>query len=615
MRRIILFGLAVVCLATTAQAQGLKEKKKGQKALEMGDLRTAITELESALIGLPEDGEVHLWLAECYLEYGNGQKAIGHARKAQKYLKGRDAEVNYALAWSYHLTHDFARAKEHYIKSDPGRTNHRHISKMTAECDQGIRLMKSPVNVKITNMGDLVNSSDHDVLPKITADRSRLYFTSQRPGMIGGPENPEDIYVSENKGGAWQKPKNVGAPISTDNNDAIVGLSADGQTMFIFRGDNQGDIYQSTLKGDRWTTPQPIKAVNTAMKESSVCLSADERTLFFVRDLGGNKDIFFCSRSSTGGWSGARRVPGINTPYDEESPYLHPDGKTLYFSSNGPGTMGGYDIFKSTLQPTGYWSTPENLGYPINTAGDELCFVLSADGTLGYYASEKEGGFGRQDLYTIRFLDAEKPEMALVKGKVTESLTGEAIEADISITDNKTGEEVARLRSNGTTGEYLVSLPSGKDYGLRIEREGHLFHSENITLEKGKDYVELRKDVKLLKAEKGSKIVLRNVFFDSGSDALRNESRAELDDLVAILKQYPKLRVQIAGHTDNIGDAGANLSLSEKRAKSVVAYLVGKGIPAARLEAVGYGETQPIAPNSSEDGRQQNRRTEFEILE
>jgi outer membrane protein OmpA-like peptidoglycan-associated protein len=307
----------------------------------------------------------------------------------------------------------------------------------------------------------------------------------------------------------------------------------------------------------------------------------------------------------------------FNTEFDEDAPFMHPDGKTLYYSSKGNGSMGGYDVFKVTrLSATGnVWSKPTNIGAPINTALDDVYFSLSADGKVGLYASDQEGGYGKQDLYSIRFpVNTSAPELTLLKGTVLDATTGKAIEAQITVADNTTKEIVATHHSNSATGEFLIALPSGKNYAVTIEKEGKLFYSENVQLNNGDGFKELTQKVSLQSAKAGSKIVLNNIFFDSGSDVLRTDSYIELQKLIKTLTDNPSLKIEISGHTDNIGNEESNLLLSEKRALAVKNYLTQNGISTSRIVAKGYGSSIPIESNQTETGRQKNRRTEMKIL-
>ena len=608
---LIVFGVSLQT-ASFAQKNALK---KADEMFEYGRFELAAKNYEVALQEKPESVYILSQLAYCHVYLFRGKEAIPLINKAIELDKKGDVQLKYIAARAYHLNHQFDKAAVLYKEADPTKANYRDTSKKIKECENGKRLVGKPTNVKITNVGSVVNSKYDDLLPKTTADLSLLYFTSHRPGSIGGPINPEDIYKSKNKGGAWDTPEQLKAPINTSDNDACVGLSPDGQTMFLFKGSNGGDIYSSDLEGDTWTEPKPL-TINTSLKETSVTISPDGRELFFDRKAdGGTFNIYWCRKNASGRWSKPVKVPGINSSSNNRAPFMHPDGQTLFFSSEGFNSMGGYDVFKTTKTESGGWSKPANLGYPINTAGDELCFILSADGRLGFYASTKDGGYGGQDIYSIRMPPSKKPQLALVKGKVTEGASNKPVEAKIIVTDNDADQVVGEYKSNSETGDYLISLPAGKNYGISIEKEGHLFHSENVYLAKNADYKSLKKNITLVDAQPGAKVVLNNIFFESGSYSLSKSSNSELKNLVRLLKQNPTIRIEISGHTDNVGDAVANQGLSTRRAKSVVDYLVTKGIPSSRLEYKGYGSKQPVASNDTPIGRQKNRRTEFKIIE
>jgi outer membrane protein OmpA-like peptidoglycan-associated protein len=608
----------LILSSATVFAQSDKLESKGDKMLEEKNYSSAITFYEQALLGKEADPTLNFKIAQCYLLSSPKTRALDYALKAVNNSPKPSNDMYFTLARAYHLNHQLDKAMDCYKKSDPGNTNKKAITKYIQECNYGKQYMADPQDYKITNAG-LINSQFHDYLPYILPDLSKIYFTSRRPGSTGGKKEKdglffEDIYVAGNKGGAWDEPVNIGGPVNSDMHDACIGISPNGEVMFVYKSVNGGDIYQSFLKGKSWTNPEPMP-FNSEAFETSACLSPDERTLFFVRaeNVSGNRDLFMCSRTVGGQWSAARKVPGLNTPYDEDAPFMHPDGKTLYFSSKGHTSMGGYDIFRCVKKTDGTWSAPENLGYPVNTAGDDVYFVLSADGKRGFYASDKEGGQGKQDIYSIRMPVKNEPALALVKGTITDE-TGKPVEADITITDNSSKEVIAKFESNSASGEYMISLPSGKNYGITVEKKGKLFYSDNISLSEDAGFREIRNGVKLESAKPGAKVVLRNIFFDVGKSDLRAESEAEMQRFVKLLKDNPAIKIEVSGHTDNVGNAEANLALSEARAKKVVAYLVANGIAADRLQAKGYGSSKPVTSNDTEEGRQKNRRTEFKIL-
>ncbi len=616
--RIILI-LFTLCLSLKSFSQDEKLIKKADKLFEEKNFFQALGQYEQALEQKKTDPYINFRIAQCYLLTSPKTKALKYAADAVANSEAPTSEMYFILGQSYHLNHNFDKAIENYKKSDPGNKNKRAISKLINECEYGKGYVKNPSDYKISNAGPIVNTQFQEYLPYITPDLSELYFTSRRTGSTGGKKEYdglyfEDIYVSQNKGGAWDTPQNMGAPINSDLHDACIGIAPSGETMFIYKSSNGGDIYISEKKGNQWSKPEPL-SINTPFFETSACLSPDERTLYFVRaeNFKANRDIYYCSRTIGGKWSVPKKLEGINTPYDEDAPFIHPDGKTLYFSSKGHSTMGGFDIFKTEKTASGGWSTPVNLGYPLNTAGDDVYFVLSANGKIGYYSSDKEGGQGRQDLYSVRMPVSEEPELALLKGTVKDE-TGKPLDADITITDNSSREVVAKFSSNSANGKYMVALPSGKNYGITIEKKGKLFYSENVFLSEKDGYKELKNDVQLQSAKSGATVVLKNIFFDSGKSDLRPESTTELQKLVKLLQENPSIKIEISGHTDNTGNADANLALSRTRAQKVSEYLTSSGIPNNRLIYKGYGSTKPIADNATEEGRQKNRRTEFKIL-
>ena len=596
------------------------DQRRGDKLFEEARYAEALTYYLKALEENEKDSFLNFRTAQCYAEIMDGSNTIKYIEETFKTTPRPTNQMYFTAGRGYHLNHDFDKAKTYYTMSDPYNANKREITKLLAECETGKTLQRKPAKVKIANLGDQINSPYHDVLPQITADLRLMYFTSQRPGHLG--DAPEDVYMSLNLHKQWGRPKHLDKPINTENNDACIGLSPDGHTMFLFVGSNGGDIYVAERKNGKWKKPEPMP-FNTAARESSVCMAPDGRSIYFVRQPldasgkpTGNSDIYQCKKTVSGNWSKPQKLNStINSEYDEESPFIHPDGKTLYFSSKGHSTMGGFDIFKSEKTDAG-WSTPENIGYPINTAGDDLCFVITADGKLGFYSSAKASGYGGHDIYAIYMpITRNRPELALLRGKVEEEFTKKPVEAKITITDNEINEVVAEFYSDGETGDYLVSLPSGKNYGITIEKDGHLFHSENVFIEKGKGYVPISKNIKLLNIQAGSKIVLNNIFFETGKYALTSSSNTELNRLASLLKKHPELKIEIAGHTDGRGDPNLNLTLSENRAQAVVNYLTSQGVSKSRLKAKGYGMTEPVASNDTEAGRAKNRRTEFKILD
>ncbi len=577
-----------------------------------------------------------------------------------------EPDVAFWLGWAYHLNDKWDDAIKHYrtyisvlqLKSKSNSYEIDDVNKKIAECNVGKELSAHPERVFVDNLGPTVNTSWPEYGPSITADEETVIFTARRDNSTGNKRDEgdngyfEDVYVSYKKNGKWQQSVQLSKNVNTESHDAAAGLSPDGSKLYIYRhsGKDGGDLYESTLFGAEWEPPVHMnKNINTKYHESSVSITFDGKRIYFVSDKEsglGDRDIYYSDMDVKGEWGPAKNIgPVINTKYGEEAVFMHPDGVTLYFSSKGHNTMGGYDIFKSTVK-NGVWSTPVNLGYPINGPDDDVFFVVSGSGSRAYFASSKTGGFGEKDIYKITFLGPEKSpllnssdqligmranpvsnlktenavevkmaKVTILKGVVTDAKTTLPLEASIELVDNDKNIVLAIFKSNSASGKYLVTLPSGKNYGIAVKRDGYLFHSENFNIPEGADFQEYNKDVALKKIEIGSVIILKNIFFDFDKATIRPESANELERLIKLLTDNPTIKIELGSHTDSKGSDDYNMKLSDNRSKSVVDYLIGKGIPTARLVAKGYGETKPIDTNDTDEGRQNNRRTEFKILE
>ena len=613
----------------------------------------------------PDNATLNIKIGDCYLHSGTKALALGYLQRAQALAPATDPRTHYLLGRALHLNAKWAEAIKEYQLSAPmgsgGKKSADGELTVTAddlahrvrECRNGQELQKHPVRVFVDNAGPEVNSAYADYGPVVAADEATMVFTSRRPNGPDAPKDPdgdsyfEDIYQTAWLGKSWRTAANLGAPVNTEGHDATVGLAPDGQRLLVYVDENGGDLHESNLKGTTWAKPQRLgNRINSRYHESSAAYSPNGRFLYFVSDKPeggrGGRDIYKIEMEGKG--PAENLGPVINTPYGEEGVFIMPDGQTMYFSSEGHNSMGGYDIFKS-VYANGKWSEPENLGWPINTPDDDVFFVTSASGRHGYYSSDRPGGQGGKDIYRVTFLGPEKPpllseesqllasrlapvaqillappvilataKVTILKGTVTDAATQQPLEASIDLIDNKLNEVIATFHSNATSGKYLVSLPSGTNYGIVVRQDGYLFHSENFDLPASATYAEVVKDIPLKKLEVGVIIVLNNIFFDTGKAILRPESTAELERLRKLLADQPSIRLEMAGHTDNVGKPAANRDLSQRRAQAVVTYLTQHAIGADRLAAAGYGDTRPVAPNATRAGRQLNRRTEFKVM-
>jgi outer membrane protein OmpA-like peptidoglycan-associated protein len=492
------------------------------------------------------------------------------------------------------------------------------------------------VKITIKLLSSSVNSNFDDYSPSINAEGNELYFTSRRPftpkEIAKGSQGKENVYKSvlSEKTGAWSEAEALPIQINVPGRfNSNITLSNDGQRLLIYRDDKygNGDIFESYLQGETWSEPVSISSViNSDAHESTASISPDGRTVYFVSDRKGGfgkRDIWQATQYENGNWSKPKNLgDAINTELDEESVFMHPDGKTLYFSSKGHNSMGGYDIFKSVYENE-EWSKPVNLGDPINTKEDDLFFVLTADGTMGYYTSSRGGN---KDIYSIEFQYKEKkqPKLKVIKGLIRDAKTFTPIEAKIEIIDNEENVVLGTFSSNSESGKYLFTLPSGKNYGITVSAPNYLFYSDNVTSTDTARYEQIVKNVELQKLEKGTKIVLRNIFFDYDKATLKKESEAELQKLNKLMENNPNLVIELSGHTDTQGAPAYNQQLSENRAHAVVDYLVAKGISKDRLIYKGYGKTTPLITDEEiskmktqkekEAAHAQNRRTEIKIV-
>jgi len=647
----ILFLLLIFWSFSLLGQNEKKDLKKGKDHFEYEEYRKALPYLENAYKINPNNIETCYYLGKTYYIIGKRDKCLPLFEAVYNLNPNFKPDVTEYFAYALHFNMKFDEAMKIYAKLrdkfKPTTKEYLAYEKLIAQCRNGKELIKKPIDVKIENVGPEINTEYPDFAPVVTADDEEMIFTSRRSDCLGdlAPDgfHYEDLFISTKQNGKWTKAVSLGTTINTTGHDACIALSADGSKLYIYRDDNGGDIYYSTLKGSKWSEPKNMgKPINSNYYEPSVCVSADGKWLFFVSNRPGGKggrDIYLCELGKNGKWSEPRNLEEINTEQDDDAPFFHPDGKTLYFSSKGHSSMGGFDIFKSELNPNGKFSKPQNIGYPINTTDDDIYFVMTASGRHGYYASSKAGGYGEKDIYVITFALPEiialettdpnikiddkevpisvitAPSLILLKGIVTDAQTGKPIEATLYIIDNEKNDTLFELTSNSTTGKYLVTLPSGKNYGIVAQAPNYLFHSENFDIVQNTSYQEFQKDIQLKAIKKGEKIILKNIFFDFDKATLRKESIAELERLYKILIDNPKIKIKIGGHTDNVGSDAYNQQLSEKRAKAVVDWLIQNGIEPNRLQYQGYGESVPIATNETDQGRQMNRRTEFEIID
>ncbi|MBR5982602.1 MAG: PD40 domain-containing protein [Bacteroidales bacterium] len=648
------------------------ENFENNSSTSSGGYQKALTEYLAANAYNSNNAALNYKIGVCYIFSTEKKKAISFLEKAYSINPHVSFDIKYVMGMAYQRNGMYKEAISNFtdfknsdylneIKKLKLNEDLFNVNAKIKECEAAEKLKEHPTRVFIDNIGPNINSKYSDYAPVISTDETMMIFTSRREGSIGGRIEDgqyfEDLYISYNEGNnRWSPPTNM-KTINTEEHDASVGLSPDGSILYTFNGTPNGNLYESKLKGENWSKPKPLnKNINTKYDETSISISSDGKILYFVSDRPkdefgtpsvGGKDIFVSERTEKGEWGPARNIgKPINTEFNEEGVFIHPDNRTMYFSSMREGTIGGYDIFYSEMDDDGNWGEPVNIGIPINTPEHDVFFIVTGNGRYAYMSSEREGGLGLQDIWRITFLGPEKPMVAgtednliassntliqtvvkqetvevkkvrltIMKGTITDADTGNPLESAIEIVDLEKDEVYATLESNASTGKYLISLPSGKNYGITARTEGYLFHSENVDVPAATSYQEIIKDIKLKTINVGATIILSNIFFDFNKSTLRDISKAELDNLVRLLTvDYPKMVIEIGGHTDNVGSLEYNTKLSTNRAKAVVDYLIAHGVAQERLSYKGYAYQQPIDTNDTEEGRQKNRRVEFKVI-
>lgn len=623
---------------TTANKKAIKLYESGADCMRQRKWDCAATDLKKAAEQDAAFIEPRIYLAEMYEEQGKTAEAMGMYAQVLAISPRYFPPATLHLAELEFAAQRFDEAEKHYkqflaLDDDELRVGRARLG--IENCAFAREAVSHPVPFEPANLGAGVNTKMAEYYPCVTADDSTLMFTRLVPDERSEYGKQEDFFVSHRgKEGAWGTATTIPGVDSKENEGAGT-LSPDGRFMIFTkcagvdggygngaRGLGSCDLFISRRIGERWTQPENLgPPLNSRNWESQPSLASDGRTLYFVRGTetpGGMKgtDIYVSRLGDDGNFGKPEKLnSNVNTPFQEESVQIHPDGRTLYFSSNGHPGMGGLDIFVSRKKADGMWGPAENVGYPINTSADENSVLVGADGKLAYFASDRPGGQGDLDLYSFVLPEADRATAVnYIRGHVTDKITGAPVEADVELYDLASGELATAAYSDPKSGEFLVCIPGGRDYALNASAEGYLFFSQNYSIANGTPGKPYALDVPLSPLVKGSVIALRNIFFNTASAELLPASNLELDKLLRLMKANPTLRIEVSGHTDNVGADADNQRLSEARAGAVAKYLTSYGIEAARVSSAGYGETQPVATNDTEEGRAQNRRTEIKVL-
>ena len=631
----------------SSDAQTVREYvTKGDRFFERKDFGNALANYLEALHLDPGDPHANFRAGISCFNRQNFREAVRYLEKAYQLNPAVDANIHYHLGMACQEDQQYGKALEHFKAL---KASNRGLAPMAtrkiSECLLADSLMRIPSDATVRPLEDGINTPFEEISPIVSPDGNTLIFTSTRSEdgyAIKSSTNFRDVYTARREGAGWGAPARISSTINVRFNEVATALSADGNTLFLYYEDGAGDIYTSTTENGEWTRPVPLnRFVNHPQyRESSACISPDGQQLFFSSNRPGGRggyDLYVCRKGSNGQWGRPSNLgSAINTRGDEDRPFLHHDGVTLYFSSNGHATLGDSDVFKSTFRDS-QWTPPRNLGHPINTAGDDGYIILAQNGTTGYYSRQRRNDRANRDIFHIFFSgtpaqggegrpaghasgvarigENDKNIVTVLKGSVIDAANTAPLEATITLVDNRSNKTVSRV-TTGPSGTFSLTIPYGGNFGVSTQREGYLFNSMNFDLPEFQKYQEIETHILMVKADVGSRVVLRNVFFDTGESTLKPESLTELENVRDLLQQNTGWRIQVNGHTDNIGQPDANVTLSRRRAEAVVRYLVGQGIAPGRLEAKGFGSQKPLVSNDDEkEGRQINRRTEIEIIE
>ena len=564
--------------------------------------------------------EARAALAELYMLQNDTASAILQYETILQKDKNYGGLPYYNLGLIYQNRQQFEVARR-YFEQVAAQKNiaifKKNDAKMRAnQCVFAPEAMRKPVAFLPKNLGDSINTEYNEYLPSISADGALLIYTRRA--------EQEDFFMSEPRpeGSGWELATALPFPINTSGNEGAHCLSPDGKQLYFtgcYRPDGLGscDIYVANRIGDGWSKPQNLgDFINTKSWETQPSISANGQTLYFVSNraggLGGS-DIWVSQKDSAGNWGYPTNLgAAVNSVFDEISPYIHPNNHDLYFASKGHIGLGDFDLFLSKKENDA-WTAPKNLGYPINTTQSESSLSVSLNGKIGYFASERSEGRGGKDIYSFEMPVEVRPDTATYyTGLVFDAQTKRALQAKIEIEDLDTKKIIYRQQSDLKTGSFLVCLEpdSTQNYLLNITKKGYAFYSENIQKNTSNQLLIGLNPLKI-----GQSSVLKNTFFETNSFEIAAQSVPELQELYIYLQMQPSLKIEIQGHTDNVGNEAHNLKLSQQRAKAVYDFLLARGVPASQISYKGYGSKQPIADNDLLQTRSQNRRTQVLIID
>lgn len=663
--------------------------------LEVYDFDNALPLLEKLYEIDPENSNTCFSIGNCLMSIkGRESEAIPYYEKASEHLTisykianhkedNSPLEVFELLADAYHMNYEFDKAIEKYVLyknflSEANLDDITSINRKIRKSKYAKSMVKNTMDLKIASISS-INTEFSEYRPLINAEENEMYFTTKRPkDLLESKDDQggfyEDIYYSYKLNNSWSKSKLCSSSLNKEHSSSALYFSPDGEFILTSMINNNiklgplgRSIYESERKGSDWNEPNLLQNnVNSEFWETTANMNLHKNILFFVSDRDGGyggRDIWMIKKMSNGSWSSPENLgEPINTEYDEESPYFHPDGKTLYFSSTGHKTIGGFDIFKSILDNDLNWSSPVNMGYPINTVNDDLFFTPSIDGKTAYFSSIRKLGKGNYDIYKISLPFNDETNLSIYKG-ILKNERGEILKNyNITVSNNNIS---SNYQPNDSTGKFTLVLNPGESYNIKFEidsnfindtinvsseNSGFYFYSksidfstnelvfleelENITKESEMsdevlidnnettiEPVVIKEETAIVDTNTEIHIIFyKNINFKTESSELSNKEKLKLDKLILDLKNNLSWTINSIGHTDNTGSIKYNQILSVLRSESVKTYMCNRGVNYKRIKTIGMGEDHPIAENLAADGsdnptgRGANRRVEIQIL-
>ena len=611
--------------------KALKYYHQAEQTFKKRDNDKALAYLNKALN--KDDNFIEAWLlkGDILVELKRPGGAITAYNKAVEIDSAFFPPAWYFLGNLYYDSGLYNRAVAAYkvfLKfDDVSLTQHKRAANRLMVAQNAVELMSHPVNISLDLLDSSINTSDDEYVNFVEADNKRLIFTRKQKIDSAASEGVfyrEQFYFTDKNDSSRTEPKPWPIPWAADLNVGGMSLSVDGREMY-FTGcgwpESKGgcDLYQSKLSGNQWQEPRSLgTSINSSGWESQPYVSSNGKMLLFssTRKGGeGGSDIWMSVKLKDGTWSQPVNMgDSINTSGNEMAPFLYADNKTLLFSSDGWPGLGEQDIFISRRTPAGVWTKAKNIGFPANTKNAEINMIYSLDGKQAWISSNRESG--NFDIYQLPVYDAIRPEdIIYFTGIVLDKSTRKPLRAKVTLTDGITGVNLLTRYSDAATGSFLIVINPDKTYAFNIVDKGYLFYSERLFMDADTFNATKRtKEFLLSPIKPGGAMVLKNIYFNIDKSELQPMSFPELNKLASFLKLNPDVKIQIAGHTDNTGDEAYNMTLSELRAKAVYTYLIKKGVAADRLTWKGYGNTKPVADNSTKNGRAMNRRVEIVVL-